>query len=425
MSLLARSRGVEQSAEPAARAPDQGGGPLKEHVALESEQALFRRIRGDVVYRLLSGSNAPVRDEQVQFLQHCATLRLRRGAELADRVACFLRELGESDSPVIRIIPRPGYEAFAASSTLDGAVTIGLSAAMVRDFATNEMLFVVGHELGHAVLRHAVTSATIARRLAPLPERHHLRLGALSLSRRQELTADRMGLACCGDIEAAMSAFEKVTTQASALPFRVEMPGTGRDQPLYHFYDAAIDGYEPWLLVHPSTEIRMLALQAAETPIRGLRSGRRRRESIEALREADRSCEMWLDSMEVDCAKADREVVERFYQSVNTIGRQLLAEAAGRPELEFMALELRRKAGNRCCPEADDYGSAVKFLRQRASRGRRIRVLDVLGGLVIAAGKLGCEASGRLNAIARDLEIPPELVIRRLATARARTRPSL
>src|SRR5919109_1346921 len=101
------------------------------------------------------------------------------------------------------------------------------SALMVREYAPEELLFVIGHECGH-IHNHHVTYRTLAAVLleggkeAAL-KRQHPTLDAVAQalklfigtalaawSRRAELTADRAGLICCRDLVTAQRALARL-----------------------------------------------------------------------------------------------------------------------------------------------------------------------------------------------------------------------
>jgi Zn-dependent protease with chaperone function len=94
------------------------------------------------------------------------------------------------------------------------------SALMVREYSSDEMLFVLGHECGH-IHNHHVTYESLAMvlyrsmlgkvlRVPTLPILLAARVPLLGWVRRAEITADRAGLLCCRDIDVARKALIKL-----------------------------------------------------------------------------------------------------------------------------------------------------------------------------------------------------------------------
>ncbi len=111
------------------------------------------------------------------------------------------------------------FNAFTAGT--DDYAFISISTALCRFFTTEELHFIIGHECGHIAAGHvlyhtlaAILAGEIAARLGPLGPLLQLTLGVplAAWSRRSEVTADRAGLICCGDIEIAERALLRVVT---------------------------------------------------------------------------------------------------------------------------------------------------------------------------------------------------------------------
>ncbi|AFY35724.1 M48 family metallopeptidase [Calothrix sp. PCC 7507] len=110
----------------------------------------------------------------------------------------------------------------------DVAPIIVLSSEIVESFTLEELKFVIGHECGHIHNLHGVyntVSEIMTNKLAEeilqaVPTHGLLEMfiqGGLTIffkrwSRYAEITCDRAGLICCGDVKAAESAFIKLVT---------------------------------------------------------------------------------------------------------------------------------------------------------------------------------------------------------------------
>ncbi len=85
-----------------------------------------------------------------------------------------------------------------------------LTSALVREFNSSELAFVIGHELGHVLFEHNQIPAGFllfderAEQISP-----QLAKSLLQWSRAAEITADRIGFLACGDLSSAANAFFK------------------------------------------------------------------------------------------------------------------------------------------------------------------------------------------------------------------------
>jgi Zn-dependent protease with chaperone function len=105
------------------------------------------------------------------------------------------------------------YNAYTAGT--DDYAFIVITDGLCERFTGDEAAFVVGHECGHIATRHVMYN-TLAGVLADISSGYLGKLGLmlrytagiplLAWSRRSEITADRAGLLCCGDILVAETA---------------------------------------------------------------------------------------------------------------------------------------------------------------------------------------------------------------------------
>jgi Zn-dependent protease with chaperone function len=129
--------------------------------------------------------------------------------------------------PQIFIYYSPLLDAYTYA-TDDIAPMVVLSSALVEAMTPTELKFVIGHECGHIHNLHGVyntavelmTNALAQTILQSIPAMGAMKLliqGGLRLffmrwSRCAEITCDRSGLICCGDLTAAQLALAKLAT---------------------------------------------------------------------------------------------------------------------------------------------------------------------------------------------------------------------
>jgi|LNFM01.1.fsa_nt_gb tellurite resistance protein len=93
------------------------------------------------------------------------------------------------------------------TTTTDGHIVIDVTSGTIDALDDDELAYVLGHELGHALLGHLETFRVMSGETRGITS-----LRSFALKRYQELSADRMGLLCCPDLEVALRAEMMFTT---------------------------------------------------------------------------------------------------------------------------------------------------------------------------------------------------------------------
>ena len=146
----------------------------------------------------------------------------------------------------------------------EGRVFIMLSSSLLEAFSDSELLFVMGHELGHHVYQHhELPIGYILRGREPIAPA--LALDLFTWSRYAEVSADRAGAYCARDLQSVARALFKLASGISddrivqfdldeflrqvddMLAFNEE-PGRGAPQ-------------QDWFLTHPFSPLRVKALK--------------------------------------------------------------------------------------------------------------------------------------------------------------------
>ncbi|MEQ9450374.1 MAG: M48 family metallopeptidase [Pseudomonadales bacterium] len=144
-----------------------------------------------------------------------------------------------------------------------GRLFIMFSSSLLESFADSEILFVMGHELGHHLYgHHDIPIGYIMRgKSRPNPR---LALTLTSWSRYAEVSADRAGAFCANDLEGVAHALFKLAsgltgsyadfsldaflTQVDEMQVEDGLPGQGAPT-------------EDWFLTHPFSPLRVKALK--------------------------------------------------------------------------------------------------------------------------------------------------------------------
>jgi len=146
--------------------------------------------------------------------------------------------------------------AFCLPTKKGNRLIMCINSSLIELMSPQELLFIMGHEVGHALLKHG--------KMPPVqfgnPEFSPLEFIRLrSLSRNQELSCDRIGLITCQNINAACSALFKLASGLTSKWLQFDENAYAK-----HFDDisgiADLTGLEAGSITHPITPLRAKAL---------------------------------------------------------------------------------------------------------------------------------------------------------------------
>ncbi|MCX5746104.1 MAG: M48 family metallopeptidase [Proteobacteria bacterium] len=143
-------------------------------------------------------------------------LRLTRAMapDAHDALAACRERLGYTRPVELYVRPAADMNAFCTRS-VSGPIIIGVTSRLLETFSGAELRFVVGHELGHALFDHFQIPMPITATLEDVGGRFVTRPVQLKLylwCRAAEVSADRAGVACAGDVEPAARALFKIAS---------------------------------------------------------------------------------------------------------------------------------------------------------------------------------------------------------------------
>lgn len=147
-------------------------------------------------------------------------LRLTRtmAPEVAESVAACRDAIGFKRPIEVYVKPDPHINACCMKNPT-GPVLIVLSSRLIEVFTPAELRFVIGHELGHAAYDHFSIPMPHTAKVEDLGGTIVSRKTSLDLyvwCRAAELSADRIGMVCAQDPEAAASGFFKIASGLSS-----------------------------------------------------------------------------------------------------------------------------------------------------------------------------------------------------------------
>lgn len=145
----------------------------------------------------------------------------------------------------------PDIQAFSLAGRPDGPIVIGLTSGLINIMPHDELLFVLGHEVGHNVLEHH-------RYPSPGTGNNDLgMLNTLSLHRAAEISSDRVGFLACEDRDSSWRSLLRIASGLSDQHLRFDFAGY-----LDQFRELRdLGGTSSELMsTHPIAAVRMRAL---------------------------------------------------------------------------------------------------------------------------------------------------------------------
>ena len=217
-----------------------------EHPADRTALSALRRLKGfDQILKLLSGMLRE-RQHRLLYLASAARVEPRQFADLDTLLDECVHVLDAPVKPEMFVMQSPAANAFTIG--MDRPFIV-VTSAMYDLMSHDEMRFVVGHELGHALSGHAVYRTMLMHLMRLARSFGIVPVGGWALraivaalfewQRKSELSGDRAGLLCGQDLDTAIrvemklaggSRLEKLDSQAFLAQAReYERAGDMRD----------------------------------------------------------------------------------------------------------------------------------------------------------------------------------------------------
>ena len=353
---------------------------------------------------------------------------LRLDAKIAPEVIRACRRAQETLALDTEIeaycVAEPRINAFIAPPD-GGPVLLGFSSGALEGLDEDEMAFVIGHELGHALFDHfALTPSMIFDLHEEVPPAQMARLYAWM--RYAELSADRVGLLCCQHVNVAVRAFFKLTSGLCDARF-IENATHAAAQLSALSADQMDSSEEDWFSTHPYGPLRIKAIDLFATSARYHSLVGRVGGSLDDA-EVDRQIAAIMRLMDPTFLWRDAEYAHEVQLFVALGGAQVaLADGS----VEDSELEvLSRIAGHGLLDggadalEGEDGGNERlaelgKFLAMRLPIGRRRRIVEDLASVALADRHLHQAELRSLRRSAKLLKVEPSFVAE--AVARVQT----
>ena len=191
-----------------------------------------------------------------QLLSNAVRVDPRLLPKLANSFAGLKERAGLADDLEAYVYEEPTINAFVAAGHRH--TYVALSSAAINKLSEEELEFVIGHELGHAIFGHIDFQALNLLHSEDLDARS--RMQVLAWKRAGEISADRCGLVCCGSIDIAASAMFRTLSGLSIPDLKIG-PDDFTEQWDHLMSEVAEGGDEDhWQMTHPFPPLRMKAM---------------------------------------------------------------------------------------------------------------------------------------------------------------------
>jgi tellurite resistance protein len=198
--------------------------------------------------------------------KHLLATSVRITAAMAPKLVNALNHcrtvLGVKTEVELYVYPDPRFNAGCVRPE-QGRVFVMLSSSLLESFDAGELLFVMGHELGHHLFEHhRMPLGMLLSGNSPLPT--SIALNLFAWSRYAEISADRAGLACTESLQPVTSSLFKLASGLKSPPFRVELSDMlsqmgDMEQEKAAAAVAAETPQGDWFATHPFSPLRLQA----------------------------------------------------------------------------------------------------------------------------------------------------------------------
>jgi uncharacterized tellurite resistance protein B-like protein len=357
-------------------------------------------------------------------------LRLTRSMapEIAETLAHCRDVLGYGRK--VEVYVRADAEFQASAMRCDGSPDIiTLSSRVLEVFAPDELRFVIGHELGHLVFDHFRIPMPAVAKIEDMAGPMVTRRNALRLylwARAAEHSADRAGLVCAGDPEAAARGFFKLASGLSSSRVNADLEAYARQveslasAPEARQKPRDDDDTLDCFSTHPYSPLRVRAVVAYS------RSNQYR--SLTGFGPGDISLDDVEEVVERDLALMEPSYLEEKSDDAKSLKRLLYCAAVSVAAADGNVHEAEVKAVRRLVGQEEmwagvDVEGARKELEERLAvalqqpLARRAQLVQHLTIVAAADGVVTPEELGEMGRIATRLEVGPTVIEQTLSAS--------
>jgi hypothetical protein len=291
-----------------------------------------------------------------------------------------------------------------------GTLLLMFSSSILEKFSEQELLFVMGHELGHHLFRHHdIPIGYLAKGSKKVNAQLALQL--FSWSRYAEISADRAGALCTSDANSAARALFKLASglttdliEINIEDFAAQADEMDLEQPQGKQTDSSSD----WFMTHPFTPLRVKALQSFfESKL--CKSDGSSREKLEA------QCHDLMGMMSPNYLNEKSEIAETMRRVLFAAGLGLIRCSGGVKDEEMAAFDSLFGAGS--YSENLDFDGLESLLEKRIGdanatvpHSRKTQVLRDLCLLAICDGRVTAPERQYIHQIGKKLKVSQAVI---------------
>ncbi len=311
-----------------------------------------------------------------QLLSNAVRVDPRLLPKLDNSFNALRRRAGLQEELEAYVFEEPTINAFVAAGHRH--TYVALSSAAINKLKEEELEFVIGHELGHAIFGHIDFQALNLLHSEDLDVRS--RMQVLAWKRAGEISADRCGLVCCGSIDVAASAMFRTLSGLSLPDLRIG-PDDFTEQ-WDHLMSEVVEGGDEdhWQMTHPFPPLRMKAMMLfwnSDSPL----LDRQDRQPALTVAQADKEIVLLLATMD-PLSRERRDMADPILADYLLWGGLYIACANGKI-LKSEIQQLKRIAPEQKVTEAIESGGVSKkackaqFTGAIERRHERLKALEI------------------------------------------------
>jgi len=330
----------------------------------------------------------------------------------------------------VEVYVRADAEFQASAMRCDGSPDIiTVSSRVLEVFAPDELRFVIGHELGHLVFDHFRIPMPALAKIADMAGPMVTRRNALRLylwARAAEHSADRAGLVCAGDPEAAARGFFKLASGLSSSRVSADLEAYARQieslasAPEARQKPRDDDDTLDCFSTHPYSPLRVRAVVAYSRSdqykaLSGFGPGDIKLEDVEEVVERDLAL---MEPSYLEEKSEDAKILKRLLYCAAV---SVAASDGNLHEAEIKAV--RRLVGQEEMWAGVDVVAARKELEEKLTAAltqplaRRAQLVQHLTIVAAADGVVTPEELGEMGRIATRLEVGPTVIEQTLSAS--------
>jgi uncharacterized tellurite resistance protein B-like protein len=330
----------------------------------------------------------------------------------------------------VEVYVRADAEFQASAMRCDGSPDIiALSSRVLEVFAPDELRFVIGHELGHLVFDHFRIPMPALAKIEDMAGPMVTRRNALRLylwARAAEHSADRAGLVCAGDPEAAARGFFKLASGLSSSRVSADLEAYARQieslasAPEARQKPRDDDDTLDCFSTHPYSPLRVRAVVAYSRSdqykaLSGFGPGDIKLEDVEEVVERDLAL---MEPSYLEEKSEDAKILKRLLYCAAV---SVAASDGNVHEAEIKAV--RRLVGQEEMWAGVDVVAARKELEEKLTAAltqplaRRAQLVQHLTIVAAADGVVTPEELGEMGRIATRLEVGPTVIEQTLSAS--------